>query len=264
MELRTIDLLKLAAFFSLQMVGLIVLATPGGRGMILEWAEWAKEHQEQAIIAYIGLFSLGAILHLPEVILAVLAGYVFSNYILAVLATAVGATCGAILAFGLGRFLIRDIVALHVLPRFETLAVLDRAAGSDRSWMVALFIRLPFVPYVPLNFALSATSLPFSTYVWTSFVGLLPGSALYVFVGRGMSNISDFLNGKESNPASMAFSIVGILISVVSFIFLARYANRMVQEENSEYKNEDEEKGLVGGWAGVPGPLNELPSKAEC
>jgi uncharacterized membrane protein YdjX (TVP38/TMEM64 family) len=241
------------------MVGLVILATPNGRGMILDWAEWAKDNQEQALVAYVGLFALGAILHLPEVVLAVIAGYVFSNFLVAVLATAVGATCGAILAFGLGRFLIRDIVAMHVLPRFETLAVLDRASGSEKSWMVALFIRLPFVPYVPLNFALSATSLPFSTYVWTSFVGLLPGSALYVFVGRGLSNVSDFINGKVVNPMSMYFSIAGIIISVVMFVFLARYANRMVMEENAEHKKEGEESGLIVGSIN-----SSNSSRAEC
>jgi hypothetical protein len=85
-----------------------------------------------------------------------------------------------------------------------------------------------------------------ATYVWTSFVGLLPGSALYVFVGRGLSNVSDFINGKVANPMSMYFSIAGIIVSVVMFVFLARYANRMVMEEkNAEHKKEGVGSGLI-------------------
>ena len=63
---------------------------------------------------------------------------------------------------------------------------------------------------------------------------------------RGVSNVNDFLNGKTTSAIPMVLSVVGILIGVVTFIFLARYANQRVEAENTEHKKGEQEALCAG------------------
>ena len=129
-KLGIVDKLKLSLFFGVILIGLAFLSSTWGRSKIVEFMAWGKQNETEAVFAYIFIFAMGAILHLPEVVLAGGAGYMFSSFGVAVIATVVGATIGAALAWVVGRCLLRETVEKHVLPKFPTLAVIDRVCSQ--------------------------------------------------------------------------------------------------------------------------------------
>lgn len=49
---------------------------------------------------------------------------------------------------------------------------------AEEGWKMVLLLRLsPVIPFAPLNYALSLTSISFFAYVWTSALGIIPGTS---------------------------------------------------------------------------------------
>ena len=52
------------------------------------------------------------------------------------------------------------------------------AAVAEEGWKMVLLLRLsPVIPFAPLNYALSLTSISFFAYAWTSALGIIPGAS---------------------------------------------------------------------------------------
>ena len=108
-----------------------------------------------------------------------------------------------------------------------------------------------------MNMALAVTQLQFRTYVTTAFVGLMPGSALYVLVGRGIQNISAFVHGDDDNLAPVVLTVTGVVISLAVFIGLGLHARKLVQREAMGHRRDSDDAfssvdGMLGG-DGMPG-----------
>jgi uncharacterized membrane protein YdjX (TVP38/TMEM64 family) len=53
-----------------------------------------------------------------------------------------------------------------------------------------LFLRLaPVFPFILVNVVPAILGVPFVTYLWTTFVGIIPGVLAYTFAGEGLRSI---------------------------------------------------------------------------
>jgi len=53
-----------------------------------------------------------------------------------------------------------------------------------------LLMRLvPAVPFFAINIAAALLGIRFRTYVWTTLVGIIPGTGVYTWVGAGVDEI---------------------------------------------------------------------------
>lgn len=66
--------------------------------------------------------------------------------------------------------------------------------SADEGWKITILLRLsPLMPYALINYLLSSTQLTFWTYAWCTTVGILPPTALYVYLGTTAASLSDIL-----------------------------------------------------------------------
>lgn len=81
------------------------------------------------------------------------------------------------------------------------LSVLRAIDSADEGWKITILLRLsPLMPYALINYLLSSTQLPVWTYFWTSALGVLPPTALYVYLGTTAASLSDILGDAFEPP----------------------------------------------------------------
>lgn len=126
------------------------------------------------ILLYAGLAAVA----FPGEILTVAAGMLFGS-VEGVICASIASTLGASLAFLAARYLAREAFDrwLSGNKKFQRLIKLTEKRGA----LIVAFTRLvPVFPYNLLNYAFGLTRVPFSTYVFWSWLCMLPATVLYV------------------------------------------------------------------------------------
>lgn len=160
-------------------------------------------------LLFAGLYAVIALLPVPKNVFSIAAGAVF-GFVTGLGVVLVGATAGAVVAFGIGRILGRDVVNQLIGRRAARLdeAVLRRGIVS------ILTLRLvPIVPFTALNYLAGATAVRFRDYVIATAIGIIPGASAYVALGA-FGREPDSLPFLSGALALMVLSGVGITSAV--------------------------------------------------
>ncbi len=121
---------------------------------------------------------------LPASVMTITGGLVFGPG-WGVAAAVAGATLRACAAFAVARRLGRGAVAKLMKGR---IAALDEKMGAD-SFNTVLLIRLiPNLPFDVQNYGLGLTRVRFAPYALATFLGILPGSFVYVYLGYSLTD----------------------------------------------------------------------------
>ena len=97
----------------------------------------------------------------------------------------IGLTAAAILSFLVGRYLVKHLI--H--RRWQIyLTWIDRRFAQDGAFYL-LWLRLAHAPFTLINYGAGATTIPLPTFWWTTHVGILPASMVYVLVGSRIPSI---------------------------------------------------------------------------
>lgn len=150
-------------------------------------SEMINEHFVSAALIYIGLTVIACVvLALPGVTFAILAAIIFGPWwgtLFCLFAT----TLGAIIAFVVGRFFLKD----SIKPMVEKSALLKRLLfdEADKSDIVLLAITrlVPLFPYNIQNFAYGITDISLAHYSLYTFIFMIPGVALYTIGTAGFT-----------------------------------------------------------------------------
>lgn len=135
-------------------------------------------------LIYVGITSMS----IPgAIVLTILAGAIFGTG-LGTLMVSLASTTGALIAFFLSRFLFRDVILKHMRDRYDHMNEKIESQGTSYLFTLRLF---PASPYVVINVIMGVTKMSPWTFAWVTFVGMLPGNALYVFAGREISKINN-------------------------------------------------------------------------
>lgn len=177
--------------------------------------ELVQENLMQAALLYCIITVIGCVvLALPGVTFAVFAGVLFGPW-LGTLLCLVATTLGAVAAFLVGRFFLKDTVK----PMVEKNRWLKKLLFEDvgRSDVVVLMITrlVPLFPYNLQNFAYGITDMPVMTYTLCTFVFMLPGVALFTVGAAGLT--------AEGNRR-ICFVVAAALLALV--LFLGRFIRK--------------------------------------
>ena len=170
---------------------------------------WVAGFGLLAPVVFIAMRSIGAVFFVPASLLAITAGVLFGPVWGAVYNLLASVT-GAVLAFLIARYLARDWVAARLGGRTKTLVEGVEAEG----WRFVAFVRLvPLFPYNLLNYALGATAIKFSHFVFASAVFMIPGDIAYTYIGyAGREAIA----GREG---SIKIALIALaLLAVIGFL----------------------------------------------
>jgi len=128
------------------------------------------------IIAYLG-FTVAAF---PMTIFGVLAGTLFGA-IQGVILVSLSSTLGCALSFLIARHFGRKSIE-HWIGTFggEGWSRLDQLSAKHGAIAVAIARIIPFFPYNLLNYAFGLTAINFTTYLFWSWLCMLPGTIMVV------------------------------------------------------------------------------------
>jgi uncharacterized membrane protein YdjX (TVP38/TMEM64 family) len=186
---------------------------------------WIEAHPALAWAVYIASYILATVLVVPALILTLAAGFVF-GLPLGVALVSIGSVLGATTAFLVGRFLARDWVSQRIsgLPRFQAL---DKATRTEGFLIVFLTRLSPLFPFNLINYGLALTSVRLRDYFFASWIGMLPGTILYVYIGSVAKNLADLSSGDvESGTIGRIFLFVGLAATLILTIVITRKATR--------------------------------------
>jgi len=171
-------------------------------------------------VVYAAVYAAAVVAAVPGSVLSVGAGALFGAGV-GVVVVSVGATLGASLAFLVARYLARDAIADRY-SRAEWFQRLDRMAGQ-RGWLIVALARLiPLFPFNLLNFGFGLTRVRFGTYVFWSWLCMLPGIVVFV---AGTDAVVQFLMGGRIPWVIWVVLAGGIII----LTGLARFARGRVK-----------------------------------
>lgn len=185
--------------------------------------ELVKEHKMLAFWCYVGVTIIGCVvLALPGITFAVIAGMLFGPWI-GTLACLVATTLGAMAAFLVGRFFLKDAVK----PMLEKNSVLKKLLFSDNAQndiIVLMITRMvPIFPYNLQNFAYGITDISFARYSTLTFLFMLPGVALYTVGAAGFT-------AEDGKWKYFVFAgILAIVVTVAGMLIRKKYLS---EEEN--------------------------------
>jgi uncharacterized membrane protein YdjX (TVP38/TMEM64 family) len=180
-----------------------------------------------APILFVLLYVAACVALVPASILTVGAGALF-GVVRGSVYVSVAATLGATAAFLVGRYLARDWVKRKV-GRHSAFVAIDQAVAEE-GWRIVFLTRLsPIFPFFLMNYAYGLTRVSLRHYVLATWIGIIPGSTLFVYIGS--------LAGSEAQGTSVTgwvgkgFILVTALLTTV---YLARLARRALSRQLSE------------------------------
>ncbi|WP_367026186.1 TVP38/TMEM64 family protein [Methylococcus sp. ANG] len=141
-------------------------------------------------------------------LLSLATGFLFGRWLGTVLIV-VSASLGATAVFSAARYLFAD-AARQRLERNPTAVRLLSGFGRDAASYL-LFLRLvPVFPFWLVNLAPAFAPVPASTYLWTTVVGILPGSFVFANLGQSLGDIRS-LQGLISAEVLISLGLLGLL-----------------------------------------------------
>lgn len=162
---------------------------------------------------FAALYALACVLLIPASVLTLGAGAAFGlwrGFVLVSLSSTLGA-CAAMLV---GRYLLRDWIArrLSAFPVFEAV----RTAVAAEGWKVVALTRLsPVLPFAFLNYAYGLTDVGFKEYALASWLGMMPGTLLFVYLGAAAGEVAR--SGQRGRtPAEWAFFAAGLAATALA------------------------------------------------
>ena len=146
------------------------------------------------MIIYATAYAIGTVLLVPGTLLTAGSGFLYGT-IVGTLIVSPASVLGATFSFLLARSFARDWVAKKV-SKYRKFELIDRAIAKN-GFKIVLLMRLDpiFIPFAILNYALGLSRVRLLDYILASWIGMLPATTLYVYLGSSVKNISDLLQG---------------------------------------------------------------------
>ena len=172
-------------------------------------------------VAFIAIYIVATVLFVPGAVLTVGAGALF-GVVRGSLYVSVGSTLGATCAFLVGRYLARNAITRR-MDGNARFAAIDEAVARQ-GWKIVGLTRLsPVFPFTLLNYAFGLTRVKLRDYVIASWVGMMPGTVMYVYLG----SLARAATGVRSRtPGEWALYVVGLLATIAVAILVTRIAKR--------------------------------------
>lgn len=196
---------------------------------IPELLGWMRGQGLAGAGVFVIVYVLACVLFLPGSLLTLGAGAVFGVGVGFPLVS-LGSTLGATASFLIGRFLLRDWVARRASshPRF---AAVERAVARG-GWRIVGLLRLsPLFPFNLLNYGLGLTPVRLREYVLASWIGMMPGTLLYVWLGALAGDVAQLASGsRPRSPWEWALYGLGLLATLGVTVYITRLARTSLQE----------------------------------
>ena len=192
--------------------------------------QWIQDLGTIGYLIFIFVYMLSAVFLIPASILTLGAGVIF-DVIEGSILVSIASIAGAILAFLIGRYFARGWGAKQIenYPKFKAV---DEAVAKE-GWKIVGLTRLsPIFPFVVLNYAFAITQVSLKGYAIASWIGMLPGTVMYVYIGSLIGNIATLgAGGREKTPLEWALYIVGLIATVLVSVYVTKISRQALDSQ---------------------------------
>lgn len=170
-----------------------------------------EDHPFQVILIYFGTYVVITSLSIPgSIVLTVLAGSIYGTFPGTLMVSTAGCI-GACIAFLMARFLFKDFVMKKFNKQYEVIN--EKMNHQGLSYLFTLRL-IPASPYVVVNLVMGITTMNLWSFAWVTFLGMFPGTMIYVYAGRKFSELES-LSGILTLPIILSL----IALSTMPYIF---------------------------------------------
>ncbi|MEL6234512.1 MAG: TVP38/TMEM64 family protein [Pseudomonadota bacterium] len=178
---------------------------------------------------YLLIYVAVVALSLPGGLVMTLTGGFLFGAVLATGLTVLGATTGATLLFLAAKTGFGDVLHARLQNQARDGGLLQRleAGLRENEWSMLFLIRLvPVVPFFVANLAPAFLGVAWQRYVISTFFGIMPGTAVYAWVGAGLGEVFD---RGETPDLGIIFSwpILGPLLALCALAALPIVLRRL-------------------------------------
>lgn len=219
---------RIAAFIVIAASALVILqALPTAQVLDLVQKKVATLGPWGPVVFGVAYF-LAAVFFVPGSALTLAAGAIFG--LLGGFATvSVSSTAAAGASFLIARYLARERVR-GMAERNRTFGAIDRAIAQG-GWKIIALLRLsPAVPFSLGNYLYGLTPVRFWPYLLASWVAMMPGTFLYVYLGFVGTTAAAAGGGSGKNPWQYVLLGAGLLATIVVSLYVTRLARKALKE----------------------------------
>ncbi len=174
-------------------------------------------------------YILACVLFLPGSVLTLGAGFIFKLFV-GTIVVSIASTLGACAAFLIGRTIGRKWISGKIATNEKFTAIDNAVAGQG--FKIVLLVRLsPVFPFNLLNYAFGLTKVSLGKYALGSWIGMLPGTIMYVYFGASLRSLADVATGNvETGTAGRIFFWAGLAVTIAVTVFVTRLARKALKQ----------------------------------
>ena len=136
-------------------------------------------------------------------------------------------TSGATLAFLSSRYLLRQ----KILDQYgDKISKINQHLDRDGAFYLFSLRLIPAIPFFLINLLMGLTPISVRTYWWVSQIGMLPGTAAYIYAGSNLPDLSSITNSHTS--AILTPQLIAAFIFLGAFPWMAKLAMKFFRRTN--------------------------------
>ncbi len=223
---------------ALGLLGLVFLLATKGQEIaagIETFNTWVEGLGSLAPVVFLFGYALAVVAFVPGSLLTAAAGALFGLW-QGTLVVFIGASLGACVAFLIARYIARDSIEARLgkHPKFRSV---DQAIGKEGLKITFLLRLSPVFPFTLLNYLLGLSKVSFRDYALACF-GMIPGTLLYVYLGKVAGEVisiagdaaSTTASSSGKSPLEITFLLFGLAVTVFITLYVTRVARKALQE----------------------------------
>ena len=172
-----------------------------------------------AVMIFSAIYIVATAASIPGALVLTLAGGAVFGFYLGSIVVLISATIGATITFLLARYLFEELVKQKMGERLEKIRQNFRKEGALYLFSMRL---VPAFPFFAINLLMGLTSIRTSTYAIASFIGMAPGTMVFINAGTQFGKLTS-LDSLLSPQLLISFLLLAV------FPYIARYLLKLIK-----------------------------------
>lgn len=207
--------------------------------------DYIAEHRSLAMLIFFVSYVAITGFSLPGAVLLTLLGGGLFGFGYGLLLISFASSIGATLAFLVSRYLLRDYVQNKFSSRLDAI---NKGVEKEGNFYLFSLRLIPVFPFFLINILMGLTKISTRNFYLVSQVGMLAGTAVYVWAGTQLSEITT-LSGIASPSVLSALVLLGVFPWIAKRA-LAFFSQRQSYARWQKPKSFDRNMIIIGAGAG--------------
>ena len=176
---------------------------------------------------------------LPGAAILTLAYGWYFGWIRGLVLVSFASTTGATIAFLFSRFLFRDAIQNRFGDRLQSF---NQSLEKEGPFFLFTLRLIPAVPFFVINAVMGLTPIPTRTFWWVSQLGMLAGTAVFVYAGSSVPDLQTLADkgiGAVFTPSQMTQIVIAFVLLGL-FPLIVRYAMKFFGRSNADSETADQ------------------------